>query len=382
MTPAPLKLAPHETRILDRLDLLEKESESAGSTFSRRDRRWPWRRGGLVVSIEQPGGSISLIKVSTRNLSCEGISFLVNRFVYVKSSVSVALPRADGKVQNVTGVITHCAHVEGTMHLAGVKYDKRINPQQFIALPAAPKGSATSAAAGVEGMRGRVLYLDDSDMDQKLMVHILRGTGIELIGVKTGEAMLAAVKESTFDLVLADLNLGSGKDSVETIRQARANGFTAPIIVLTADAGGPKLAAARDAGAGQTLTKPCPRETLLQVISTLLHRRAGGGSGKIYSALENQPGMAELIEDYIHNAVRISTAQAAGEFETVREHCLNIKGSAGGYGFALLTRAAEEALSILDATMSVDEAKDAIKRLCSMCNCLGIRQPASPHKAA
>jgi hypothetical protein len=67
-----------------------------------------------------------------------------------------------------------------------------------------------------------------------------------------------------------------------------------------------------------------------------------------------------LIEQYL-NGVRatlqqIKAAMATNEIDAVRTGCLSPKGTGAGYGFALLSDAAKDAVRALDGSQSVAES--------------------------
>lgn len=363
---------PRTEEILDRL---ERQANEAAGPNSKRERRWTYRRHGLVANVEHPGGGFAKMTTHPISLWAEGIEVLCSGFTYPGSACTVVLVAKDGETISTRGVVVSCKHVERVLHYAEIKFTQRIDPHMFID---SPKGDA-SAQLDLPNLHGKILHIDDSEFDAKLLAHHLRGSNIELKAVKTPAEAMEAINSAMFDIVLCDLNLGSGHDSLALIRDIRSSGFAGPIVIMSADSHPDKLAAAKTAGADQVLAKPYARNLLVQSMIKL-HQEVGAvTTGEVlYSTLGDQLGTDDLLADYVKATTNVSqqlqTAIIARDLDAVRELCLSLKGSAPGYGFATLGKAAEESLKSLDGTMSIDEAKPKLRMLMLMCSNLGLRK--------
>ena len=78
------------------------------------------------------------------------------------------------------------------------------------------------------------------------------------------------------DLVILDLGLPS-MDGLEVCRRLRADGRTAPILILTARADEVDTVVGLDAGADDYVTKPFRLAELLARVRALLRRTPAGG---------------------------------------------------------------------------------------------------------
>ena len=106
--------------------------------------------------------------------------------------------------------------------------------------------------------RPRVLYVEDSEPNFRLMENILRDRpNADLVWAETGQKALDLVHEKTPNLVLLDLDLPDihGSKLLETLQAEPATADT-PVIVMSADATASQIERMLSAGARKYLTKP------------------------------------------------------------------------------------------------------------------------------
>ena len=361
--------------LLDRLD-----GHLKGAPVGEEGRHLRYRRSDLVLAISHPGGGNKRVAAHSYSLWCEGIGVLHSGFAYPGSSCAIALPTTSRSVHQLMGRVSSCRHVEDTWHSTDIKFTHRVDPHMFIDR-AQKSASNNENDVEISNLCGRLLYLDDSEIDHLLMAHYLGGSGVELISMKAEDEAIECLRSSMIDIFLCDLNLGGTHSGVEVVRRAREIGFTGPIAVVSAETSPAKLALAKSAGAEHQLGKPYQRPVLIELL-TKLHREAGAivSGGVIYSALDDQADMEALLKAFVTEAKllaeRIQQGIRSQDFEGARQLCLNIKGSAAGYGFARLGLAAEEAIRGLDSTMSLEETRAPLRMLTLTCSRIGVRKAA------
>jgi CheY-like chemotaxis protein len=362
--------------ILDRLDASASKTPSG-------ERRKPYRRGKPLATIDHPAGGTARLVAHSRLLWSEGMVLLSAGFTYPGSMFTGTLVSSDGESMGVRGRVVDCRHVEGVYHELEVKFSSRVDVSMFVEPPTDAMGGVTSI--DLPNLQGKVLYLDDSEVDARLMAHYLKGSGIELTCVRNPAEALEKLGGGLFDILVTDLNLGGGHDGLPVVAQARAAGFTGPVAVLTAETSQSKLAAVKAAGVDQIVAKPYQRNTLVQAM-VKLHQQSGAiGSGEVvYSTLSDQPDIEELLTAYVSDVRKmvqdVQRAIAADDFNAVRDYCLNLRGSATGYGFPPVGTAAEDALRALDGSLSVAESRPKLRTLLLICGQLGVRKKAPPPK--
>ena len=124
----------------------------------------------------------------------------------------------------------------------------------------------------------RVLVVDDEAPIVELVRGYLEAEGMSVIAAADGPSALDAIRESSPDVVILDVNL-PGFDGFEVLRQART--FTdAYVIMLTARTEEIDRIVGLSVGADDYLVKPfSPRELVLRVKALLRRPRASRGEG-------------------------------------------------------------------------------------------------------
>jgi CheY-like chemotaxis protein len=365
--------------MLDRLDLLsraERRSSAAHRGSQRKDTRWAFRHSDLAIAVEHPGGGTSRLLVFSRNLSAGGLSFLHQGFLYPKSRCNLMLPRADGTMQPMAGTIVACRHINGLLHEIGIRFDERIDPADFVKSPSPTPTDATDTLEMAE-LHGRVVVIDDNEMDRALLLHYLKMFGLTSTTVASSESALESVKSERGEIVITELNFPN-RDGVELIKHLRESGFEGPIVVITAESDEARMTKAKDNGAAHVLTKPYDPDALMQLMYDL-HKQIGAVLDRavLFSSLEDQQNMRDLITQYVEQARvqarRIEKFTAEDNFAEVRQLCLSLKGSAGGYGFGPLSELAAETLKSLDANQALRKSISQLRSLCMLCDRLRTR---------
>ena len=116
-----------------------------------------------------------------------------------------------------------------------------------------------------------ILYVEDNEMNRKIVRDLLKRTKYELIEAFDGEAGVALALEKHPDLILMDIQLPK-ISGMEATRQLRAAAQTAktPIIAITSFALSGDEQKAKEAGATAYLAKPYSPFDLLNLIRKLL----------------------------------------------------------------------------------------------------------------
>lgn len=116
-----------------------------------------------------------------------------------------------------------------------------------------------------------ILYVEDNEMNRKIVRALLRNTTYRLVEAHDGEAGVAKAIEIRPDLILMDVQLPkmSGIDATRKIRAEAATAAT-PILVITSFALSGDEQKAKDAGATGYLAKPYSPMDLLGRIRKLL----------------------------------------------------------------------------------------------------------------
>jgi len=116
-----------------------------------------------------------------------------------------------------------------------------------------------------------ILYVEDNEMNRKIVRDLLKRTTYQLIEAHDGEAGVALALERRPDLILMDIQLPkiSGLEATKRLRAEAATAAT-PIIAITSFALSGDDQKAMDVGATAYLAKPYSPFDLLNLIRKLL----------------------------------------------------------------------------------------------------------------
>jgi DNA-binding NtrC family response regulator len=119
-------------------------------------------------------------------------------------------------------------------------------------------------------MAKTVLVVDDDPTQRRLIQAVLEREGFAVAQAEGGHEAIARLQAGgAADVVILDLSM-PGMSGMETIREMRARGFMAPVIVLTATGGVEVVVKAMQAGAQDFFIKPASPERIIVSIHNAL----------------------------------------------------------------------------------------------------------------
>ncbi|MDX1492300.1 MAG: response regulator transcription factor [Pseudohongiellaceae bacterium] len=117
----------------------------------------------------------------------------------------------------------------------------------------------------------QVMLVEDNDLLAKAVAKALRSAGFSVNHVARGDVALNAIRTSPPDILILDLGL-PGMDGLEVLRHARKEGFSNPVLILTARDATQDKVAGLDSGADDYLAKPFEIEEMLARLRALERR--------------------------------------------------------------------------------------------------------------
>ena len=115
----------------------------------------------------------------------------------------------------------------------------------------------------------RVLVVEDSEDNQLLVQLLLTRRGMSVDFAANGQEALDCVARASFDIILMDMQMPV-MDGYAATRTLRADGYTGPIIALTAHAMKEDRERCLNAGCDEYLTKPIDSRLLVAKICSFL----------------------------------------------------------------------------------------------------------------
>ena len=148
---------------------------------------------------------------------------------------------------------------------------RMIQNAQEALIVRAPTTNATAAISDEIKLSGRILLAEDGPDNQRFIAFVLKKAGAEVTLAENGQiayddAMAAIAQGTPFDVILMDMQMPV-LDGYEATRQLREQGYSGPIIALTAHAMATDRQKCFDAGCDDFANKPIDRLKLLSTVA-------------------------------------------------------------------------------------------------------------------
>lgn len=352
------------SRLLDQLDALH---DGVMRPAPRRDFvRWPFRDASLPMRVTHLDGSVAPLLVACRNISRGGISVLHSSFMYPGTRCAIVLRHPERGAVPVPGTVVRCTFRGGVVHEIGVKFDQPIDVRDVVR-PDPFSDCFSLERVKPESLRGTVVYVEDSELDHRIVSHFLRDTGLVLRTARTAEEAMGQI-EPDCGLIMTEFNLPD-YDGAEFLTVLRQRGISAPVIVVASDTSSLTRRLLAGIEADAFLAKPFTQSLLHRAIAEFLVVRPG--EGMLVSSLPADDPAAPLAEAFVaslrgHGA-RLREALGRADAGACREVCVRIGGTAPAVGFEKLGRVAAEAAEALAEDPDFERSTRPIRTLIAIC---------------
>lgn len=346
--------------LLDMIDAMDGGRKPVRREFAR----WPFRQTGVMFTIDHPGGSATRLKLACRNLSRGGISLLHAGFIHAGSRCRVTLTRTTGGTVDVPGEVKRCQHRQGTLHEFGIKFDRPINLADFVG-GNNREDFFSMELVKPETLKGRLLHVEDCELDATIVRHYLRETSIHTELVTTGADAVSKAGEG-FNIIICDWRLPDILGT-EVVTRLRAMEVTAPVLMVTSDPIGLMKVGLWELANVSMLTKPFTQEQLLRSLAERLlvaENAPVGDSGPMANSTPIAGVPTELVRPMID---RLELAITSGDAKVAGEMCFQLKGVAPSLGMPLVGKACENALSAIATLKPGTEPPKPVKDLLTAC---------------
>jgi PAS domain S-box-containing protein len=115
----------------------------------------------------------------------------------------------------------------------------------------------------------KVLVVDDNELNIFVARQILKKWACEVVEARSGEECLEKVSNSTFDVVLLDLQM-PGMDGFQTMTALNQRNFQTPVIALTADSDTEIRKRVLESGIREVLLKPFSHQSLFDLLKSTI----------------------------------------------------------------------------------------------------------------
>ena len=116
----------------------------------------------------------------------------------------------------------------------------------------------------------RVLLIDDHSLVRKGIEELLRSRGVQVVAsVGSGAEGVRRAREIAADAILLDVKM-PGMSGIDTLRELRASGVTAPVVMLTMSRDDADLGAALRGGAQGYLLKDMESDELVPALEAVV----------------------------------------------------------------------------------------------------------------
>ncbi|GAB5496689.1 MAG: hypothetical protein Phyf2KO_17690 [Phycisphaerales bacterium] len=358
------------TEVEELLERMSLTSRSSGVDEFRAFMRWPLQGVTAEFELEENGSYRGSLNLATRNISNSGISLLHSAFFYPGSRCRVTLPlREDPKVTvSLLGVIMRCIHVEGVVHEIGIKFDTVIDSSRFVSKLMTSQGRPEIAKP--KNLSGRVLHIDSSAVDRKLIEYFLSLSKIQLVAADTIEKARSLVQEP-FDLILCELVMPDG-DGTSLIQWMRDQCISTPVAIHSATPANQVRDKIDHLEVQGFLPKPIDRTTLITAMTEFLSLPRNNERRESHPVLNlDDPAVKQIVSLF---RSEIDTLIESLSDETLRADAmhlysvtLRLQGTAPTLGFTQLGKVAGRAAESLAATMSSEESAPQLDALLDCC---------------
>ena len=238
--------------------------------------------GRVVVSLRTahaPGGEQWTIDITDTGIGLppEQHAFLFEPFSQASAAVAkvyggngLGLALSQRLAQQLGGDLILLRSTPGE----GATFRLTLRPLGNLARPEPAPASKKpdEAAATIKGLR--ILLAEDHPDLHVSLRKLLERAGATVESAYDGAEAVARAAANTFDVVLMDLRMPQ-MDGLQAARALRSQGYSVPIVALTADPATVRRSEALDAGCDGCLSKPFKLDDLIASIRGSSHRRIG-----------------------------------------------------------------------------------------------------------
>ncbi|MHC4976833.1 MAG: response regulator [Planctomycetota bacterium] len=359
-----LRLSSDESSyLLDKLDADEMSKGGGDESVVRP--RW-----SIPLRVSYADGKEQGYKVLTRAIRTSCVDVLHGGYLHAGLPASLTLTTDGGEQLVLQSTVESCAHVTGKVHTIRLALESHLEESLLRALGPRDKSGGRDELAV---LGGKLLHVEDSELDTKLLHQTLRDTSVKVVDSEDGFGAIAAIEREPFDAVLCDLTLPdmSGESLIMALRE---HNYRGPIAIVTGIRERGRLQGALAKGACDIVLKPYKAERMRRTLMRVLPR---ADQIPDTTAAKRPDAMARnSMQVLARDMASLPAAVASREFDVVRFRLARVHGSARNAKVRTLEVAADRALRALDRGGSIKYAAREIQSILREWESMGVNRAA------
>ncbi|HEX4056046.1 MAG TPA: ATP-binding protein [Tepidisphaeraceae bacterium] len=266
-----------------------------------------------------------------------------------------------------------------------------VNPREAIGQPSNPDAQTTDQPSKGSKLRGRILLAEDGIHNQRVICYFLEEAGLEVVVAENGQvacerAMKAKATGTPFDVILMDMQMPE-LDGYGATALLRNEGYSEPIIAVTANAMAGDREKCLAAGCNEHLTKPIDRRQLLALLGHYLAARQDDQPAPTADtapasapAAACSDGLIQLepiqsacvkflpafLADIPKQTEKLMSAMRDADIAKLQKLLHDLKGTAGLFGLRQVSELAARSEKQLKASAAIDSAATDIETIAQM----------------
>lgn len=334
------------TAVLEKVDARTDESNSLARKLGQ---RFPYRMKGVKVDFQVSRDLRESYEVVAYSIGRNSVSFLASNVIHMGTPCVVHLIGIQNNTEEANATVVRCRYIEGTacVHAIDCTFDKPVDPASFAAT----------------AIRARVMLADASPMSRRLLAHMLEPLNVELVTVSDGITAVQRATSETFDLILIDPVLPK-LDGMTAVKFLRKKGYLRPVCAVSTKTGSADREAALLAGCEDFLPKPVKREHIEAVVQKT---RPQPLVSSMLDKVDMRPLIDEFVLDLLDRSSQLESAFASGDLHELLQLAMTLKADAGGFGFEMITAAADDVERGIVQGLNVTELRPKLSRLVRLC---------------
>jgi len=324
--------------MLDKLDT--KESGLPFGTFA-------YRKTAVLYIPNTTDAEQNAYLVATRYVNETEISFLFGGFFHAQTSIMLRLTTLFNAWEDVTGTVSSCRHIDGSIHEVVLRFDQPIDASLLTA----------------EADTIRVLVVEDDPLFEQVARNHLKALNAEVDHAPNGQVGVEMALNNVYDAVMMDMEMPvmNGLTAIKTLRE---QGYAGTIIAVTGMTRPEVREQCTAAGCDGFVAKPYTKDGLASAIRNLRGE-------PIYSDFEGDPAMHDIIQMFVDDLPKRvrSLTEAIRQCDS-KESEIQIralKASTGACGFLGLSEAADAIENALIDGADVETVEGEFKRFIRQC---------------